>query len=99
MQQFFPLDFRMELSYHNVMSRVSMEDIMELVYCNKCGKKIRMKNDIPQEDYVKVCKPWGYFSKKDGRTQEFVLCENCVEWLEREFVRPSTIYDTIELLS
>ena len=38
MQQFFPLDFRMELSYHNVMSRVSMEDIMESVYCNKCGK-------------------------------------------------------------
>ncbi len=75
-----------------------MEDIIELIYCNKCGRTIKMKNDIPLEDFVRVCKSWGYFSRKDGRTQEFVLCEDCVEWLEREFIKPSKVYETLELL-
>lgn len=71
---------------------------MELIYCNKCGKTIKMRNAIPLEDFIQVTKSWGYFSKKDGRTQEFVLCEDCVEWLEREFIRPSYVYETVEMI-
>ena len=81
----------MRLSYNT-------EDVMELIYCNKCGRVIKTRNEIPLEDFVKVKKAWGYFSKKDGRTQEFILCEDCVEWLEREFIRPSRIYETVEMI-
>ena len=71
---------------------------MELIYCNKCGKTIKVRKDIPLEDFIQIRKSWGYFSKKDGKTQEFVLCEECVEWLEREFIRPSKVYETVEML-
>lgn len=71
---------------------------MELICCNRCGKTIKMKNEIPLEEFIQVRKSWGYFSKKDGRTQEFVLCEDCVEWLEREFVKPSYEYETLEMI-
>ena len=71
---------------------------MELIYCNKCGRLIKTHNGIPVEDFIKTKKSWGYFSEKDGRTQEFVLCEDCVEWLEKEFFRPSRIYETVEMI-
>jgi hypothetical protein len=45
-----------------------------------------------------VCKPWGYFSIKDGKTQEFVLCETCTEHLTKEFVIPVNEYDTKEMI-
>ena len=71
---------------------------MGLIYCNKCGKTIKMRKEIPLEDFIQIRKSWGYFSKKDGKTQEFVLCEECVEWLEREFKRPSKFYETVEMI-
>jgi len=71
---------------------------MKQIHCNKCGNEIKMINEIPREDYILVRKEWGYFSKKDGKTQQFVLCEECVEKLECEFVRPAVGKDTTEML-
>ena len=69
-----------------------------MIVCNRCGKTIKMKNDIAYEDFIRVCKPWGYFSKKDGKTQEFIICEACVGLIEQEFVIPSKEYDTTEMI-
>lgn len=71
---------------------------MKRIYCNRCGNEIKIISDIPHEDYVLVHKEWGYFSKKDGKTQEFVLCEECIEKLEREFAIPALWKDTTEML-
>ncbi len=71
---------------------------MEQLYCNKCGKEIKVILNTPHEDFVLIRKNWGYFSKKDGRTQQFILCETCMEKLEREFQIPSMWSDTTELL-
>lgn len=71
---------------------------MEQIFCNACGKKLKVYNGIPQEDFIRVCKSWGYFSKKDGITQEFIMCENCVEQLERKVTLPFKEYETIEML-
>lgn len=71
---------------------------MNRIYCNKCGHEIKVINEIPHEDYVVVSKEWGYFSNKDGKTQKFVLCEACVEKLEREFAIPAIWKDTTEML-
>ncbi|MCI8507959.1 MAG: hypothetical protein HFJ06_05280 [Lachnospiraceae bacterium] len=75
-----------------------MEDIMEKIFCNACGKELKVDNGIPKEDFIRICKSWGYFSKKDGITQEFTICEECVEKLEGEFILPFKQYETIEML-
>ena len=32
--------------------------------CNKCGRKIEMRGDIPLEDVFYAQKVWGYFSER-----------------------------------
>ena len=71
---------------------------MKQICCNKCGCEIKVVHEIPHEDYVLIRKEWGYFSKKDGKTQEFILCEKCVEKLEKDFLIPATWCDTTEML-
>ena len=71
---------------------------MNHLYCNKCGKQLKIENNIPREDFLKIRKEWGFFSRKDGKTEEFLLCENCVEMLTREFIIPVKVEDTVELL-
>jgi ribosomal-protein-alanine N-acetyltransferase len=75
-----------------------MEAEMNQVKCNRCGKTLKENKGIILEDYISVCKPWGYFSRKDGKTQEFVLCETCTEHLTKEFVIPINEYDTKEMI-
>lgn len=73
-------------------------DRNEKLMCNMCGKKLLRDNDIPLEDYVVVRKAWGYFSKKDGVTQKFVLCEACCDMLTKRFKIPADVTETTELL-
>ena len=47
------------------------------IYCNGCGRKIKRKGQILQEDILHVEKSWGYFSKKDTERHMFDLCEEC----------------------
>ncbi len=49
------------------------------VYCNCCGKKISVREVVQMEDYFHFEKTWGYFSLKDGLTQEADICEVCLE--------------------
>ena len=71
---------------------------MKNIICNRCGIELKMKNDIVYEDYLCIQKKWGFFSEKDGMTQEFILCEKCVERMEKDFLIPSKWYETTELL-
>lgn len=71
---------------------------MGLLVCNRCGKMLKVERDIVKEDYIQIRKSWGYFSKRDGITQEFILCEECVESMTREFVVPAVFSNTKELL-
>lgn len=71
---------------------------MGLLICNRCGKELKIENGIVKEDYIRIRKSWGYFSKRDGITQEFTLCEECVERMTQEFAIPAVFSDTKELL-
>lgn len=71
---------------------------MEKLICNCCGKELKVEQGIAKEDYLHVRKAWGYFSKKDGRTQEFILCEDCVEQMAKNFAVPTEFSDTIEMI-
>ena len=55
------------------------------IFCNKCGKKRKVQNEIPVEDFVSVQKTWGFFSDKDGVAHEFDLCEACYDKLTSGF--------------
>ncbi len=68
------------------------------LYCNQCGKEILIERDIAREDYVTVKKSWGYFSKKDGRQDEFCLCEACYDHLIEGFAVPVSEKEQSELL-
>lgn len=56
---------------------------MERIRCNQCGKILEHGEGSRQEDFLKVTKEWGYFSKKDLVLHEFYLCEDCYDkWIE-----------------
>lgn len=68
------------------------------LFCNMCGKEIKMEYDRPKEDVVTVEKAWGYFSEKDGEYHSFELCEACYDRLVAQFKIPLTIRKQTELL-
>lgn len=52
------------------------------IYCNCCGRLLLQKNGILTEDVYHLKKDWGYFSDKDGVSQEADICEKCLsEWM------------------
>lgn len=69
-----------------------------MIICNKCGREIKIVNDIPREDFLEVSKQWGYFSKKDGKNYKFFMCENCVDELAATFKVPVEVTDNTELV-
>ncbi len=68
------------------------------LYCNQCGKEIRIAQGIAREDFVIIKKNWGYFSKKDGRQDEFCLCEACYDRLIAGFMIPVSEKEMTELV-
>ena len=68
------------------------------IMCNCCGKTIGTEKDLPKQDYLYIKKEWGYFSKKDGKIQEFRLCEECYdEWI-RSFRIPVRSIEATEFV-
>lgn len=52
------------------------------VYCNACGKRLKMQQDMLMEEVFHGSAKWGYFSDKDGENHEFDLCESCYDkWI------------------
>lgn len=52
------------------------------VYCNACGKKLKVENGMEMEGVFRGKAEWGYFSEKDGETHSFDLCEACYDkWI------------------
>ena len=68
------------------------------IFCNMCGKEIKMENDRAREGVLSVEKLWGYFSEKDGEVHSFDLCEACYDRLIAQFQIPITIRKQTELL-
>lgn len=73
------------------------EKIIEM-YCNKCGKKINLKNGIVMEGVLSVDKKWQYFSNKDGWKHSFDICEKCYEEMIKQFHIEVTAEEYNELI-
>lgn len=78
--------------------RVYNEQKLSQVYCNKCGKNIKVKNGIIEEGVLSVDYKWGYFSNKDGKQHSFDLCEECYDEMIKLFDLPVTEKEYTELL-
>ncbi|MCD7826787.1 MAG: hypothetical protein LUH14_12660 [Clostridiaceae bacterium] len=67
------------------------------IYCNVCGKKLKMENDILKEDAFEAKKQWGYFSQKDALIHSFVICESCYDKMVEGFAIPPEVREVTEL--
>ncbi len=67
------------------------------MYCNMCGKKLKVVNGILMEDALEAKKQWGYFSKKDAVLHSFVICEECYDSMIEKFVIPPRVTEVTEL--
>lgn len=63
--------------------RVTLQEemILSKIICNGCGKEI----PLDTADHFHGEKTWGYFSEKDGRQDQFDLCEACYDKLTENF--------------
>lgn len=58
------------------------------VYCNCCGKEIKVEHGIVKEGIFMAEIAWGYFSEKDGELHNFDLCEKCYDVITERFSIP-----------
>lgn len=66
--------------------------------CNCCKTVMQNKGAIPKTEFLHVEKEWGYFSNKDGKKQEFDICEKCYdEWL-KTFQIPVKVQEVTEFV-
>lgn len=68
------------------------------IICNKCKNELPQEKGIIMADFIEINKKWGYFSKKDGTTCRFILCEGCSDALIESLAIPAHISDTTELV-
>lgn len=68
------------------------------LYCNVCGKIIKMEHGILKEDVFEVSKEWGYFSSKDLEVHKFNICEDCYENIVATFKIPIEVVGKKEVL-
>lgn len=72
------------------MRRYTMKERRETetIFCNGCGKEIKIKDGVIREGLISVEKRWGYFSNKDNEVHRFDLCEECYDRMVSQFVIP-----------
>ena len=72
------------------MRRYTMKERRETetIFCNGCGKEIKIKDGVIREGLLYVEKRWGYFSDKDNEVHRFDLCEECYDRMVSQFVIP-----------
>ncbi len=58
------------------------------MYCNCCGKKLKIEHGIVKEGVFTAEISWGYFSEKDGEQHNFDICEDCYERMIEKFKIP-----------
>jgi len=68
------------------------------LYCNACGKVLKMENGILMEDAFEATKEWGYFSQRDMEVHHFNLCEDCYNKMIAQFCIPVEIENKMEVL-
>ncbi len=64
------------------------EAVLISAVCNCCGRELLVENGILKEESIECKHTFGYFSGKDGQTEEFDLCEPCYDKIIGKFKIP-----------
>ncbi len=64
---------------------IKEEKLPTRVFCNRCGREIKIIHPESGANYLSVDKLWGYGSRFDGEAHSFDLCEDCYELMISEF--------------
>ncbi len=65
------------------------------LFCNCCGRELKMEHGHAVEDFFHLEKTWGYFSNQDGISQNADICEFCMEqWMKEFKIQPETVERT-----
>lgn len=72
------------------MKKYYNEENLELqeMVCNKCGRRMNVKNGILKEGCFQGDCAFGYFSRRDGMRHRFELCEDCYDEMISGFAIP-----------
>ena len=68
------------------------------VCCNKCGKSIKVENNIVKEGVFSIDYKWGYFSGMDSEIHSFDICEECYKEFLKSFCIEVDSVDANEFL-
>lgn len=74
------------------------ETELAAVKCNCCQKDLLVENGILKDECIHITHDFGYFSKRDGETQAFDLCEECYMKIIAQFRIPVEHMERKELL-
>ena len=81
------------------MTRAANKKIGDMhLYCNSCGKQLKVENGILIEDAFEAKKEWGYFSDWDTKIHHFNLCEECYKMITDSFQIPVEVISKIEVM-
>ena len=67
------------------MRKYGKDGRLESVICNRCGRKLAVRNGIVREGVFSSDHAWDFFSEKDGEVHHFDLCEECYDEVTGEF--------------
>ena len=70
----------------------------EILLCNCCGEMIAPVNESERAAFLDISKTWGYFSKWDGCTLHFHICERCYEKMVQSWCYPPEVEEQTELM-
>ena len=68
------------------MRKYGESGILLSVVCNRCGKKLAVKEGILRGRAAHLMWHGTIFSEKDGEVHHFDLCEECCDGVTREFL-------------
>lgn len=80
------------------MKRYKSDGMLDAVICNRCGKKLVVKDGILREGAARFDHAWDFFSEKDGEIHHWDLCEECYDQLIREFRIAPEIEEQLEFI-
>lgn len=81
------------------MRKYSKNGSLNKVVCNGCGHEVICSGGILKEEFFSARADWGYFSARDGETEQWDLCQECYERLIGTFVIKPDTKERIELMS
>lgn len=80
------------------MRKLKKDGELESVICNRCGKKLVVKDGILREGAIRIDHAWDFFSEKDGEVHHFDLCESCYDQMICEWKIEPEIEEQVEFM-